>query len=151
MGVGFAEDEAGAGFHEEEGRAEDGGIFAEGEGPGRQGEVGIDGGEDAEFAGHIVGFGGDGAVGGPAEDELAAVGGGEFVGEVGVAAGELADGDGGELEPGGEGVDGELFAGADGGGAGLHRCYRVISWGIHVCTTLFIGGGAAVFDGRGGD
>ena len=107
--------------------AEDGGIFAESEGPGGEGEVGVDGGEDAEFAGHVVGFGRDGAMGGPAEDGLAAVGGGEFVGEIGVAAGELADGEGGDLEPGGEGVDGELFAGADGGGAGQHRSYRVIS------------------------
>ena len=75
----------------------------------------MDGGEEAELAGHVVGFGGDGAEGGTAEDVFVGTD-GEEVGQVGVAAGELGDGDGGNVEPGGESDQGEFFAGADGGG-----------------------------------
>ena len=77
--------------------------------------MGMDGGEDAEFADHVVGFGRDGAKRGAAEDGFMA-GGGEVVSEIGVAAGELGDGDGGELEPGGEGGEGEFFSWTDGAG-----------------------------------
>jgi len=75
----------------------------------------MDGGEEAKLAGHIVGFGGDGAEGGAAEDVFVGAD-GEEIGEIGVAAGELGDGEVRDLEPGGEGGQGEFFAGADGGG-----------------------------------
>jgi len=114
-GEGGTDDDAAAAFHEVEGGAQDGGIFAKAKGFGSGGEVGMDGGEESELAGHIVGFGRDGAEGGAAEDEFFGAC-GEEIREIGVAAGELGNGEVRQLEPGGEGGEGEFFAGANGGG-----------------------------------
>ncbi len=98
--------------------ANDGGVFAELEDLGSLGEVRVDCREDAEFASHVVGLGGDGTHGTAAQDPLLCSAGYQ-VSEVGVTAGELFDSDG-RAEIGCEigGVD--LFAAADGGCVRLH-------------------------------
>ena len=65
---GVTEDQSAAAFHQKKSGADNGRVFTKLEHLGSFGEVWMNGREDAEFAGHIVGLGGDGAHGGTAQN-----------------------------------------------------------------------------------
>ncbi len=87
-----AQDDAAHALHHVKRASEDGGVLGVGQGPGAVGKLRSQGFQDPVFAPHVMGRAGLGAERRPPEHQLP-VGGRDEIGEVGVAARELPDGE----------------------------------------------------------
>ena len=120
-----ADDQAGAPFHQEKRRAEDGGVLANQIDSGSFGEVRMNRMENFVFPGHVVGFGSHRTERRPAQHVFASRG-FDKVNEIGMAARKLGDADiccrPGEVlaQVFRERVQVQFFACADGGGIVTH-------------------------------